>query len=151
MFFLRSWENKELGGLKVTTHLNSVPPLFNPGKLYAIQTIIHPISGDPLIGVLSSLGGYSSYLHCSSKVHLQPLIVVVMTCTPRSHVPSAFSAVKSTKKRNVKIIVRGRSCHGLVSDSSFLNPHSSVTEVFCIKGEGCISQIVQHNIPDIGG
>ena len=112
-------------------YLDGVPPFLDSRKTCSVGAVKDPVRGDPLIGVLSSLGGYSSDLHCSSKVHLQPLIVVVVTCTPRSHVPSAFWAVKSTKKRSVDFVVGRGSRHGLVFNSPLLDSNSSVAEVLC--------------------
>ena len=99
-----------------------------------IEAIQDPVARHPLIGVLPSLGRYAGDLHDAAKVHLQPLVVVVVARLPASHVAAEFTAVEAGEPGDGEAVVHRRRFESGVFDAANKGVHD-ITNCDKAKGE----------------
>ena len=74
----------------------------------------------PLVGVLPALSGYFGDFHWSTKVHLEPLEMIVVPCAPGPHVFTTFDLTQSPKSGGVELIPFRRCCNAAVGEATVL-------------------------------
>ena len=74
-----------------------------------------------MVGVLSTLCRYLGDFRWSPKVHLEPLVVIVVSCAPGSHVRSSLGSAQSSQPRGVILVERRRGSDHVVSNRAFLH------------------------------
>ena len=77
-------------------------------KMSSVLTEGHIVLCHPLTGVLSSLSSDLRYPDWTSKIHLQPLVAVIVTCRPGPSPSSSSPPVKPGVGRSVDFVPHGR-------------------------------------------
>jgi len=87
--------------ISISCEVLSVAVLLVLSKTRAILTVRDKILCDPLSGILSSHGSYFNYTHGTTKVHLIPLVPVVVTRAPCTHPGTCAAEVQAAIARTV--------------------------------------------------
>ena len=76
--------------------------------VHTVATVEHPVTGDPLVSILSRLGQDLGDLNRPVKVHLDPLSVVIIPGRPRPGAVALPWYIKPSSVRPVVIVPPGR-------------------------------------------
>ena len=76
--------------------------------VHTVATVEHPVTGDPLVSILSRLGQDLGDLNRPVKVHLDPLSVVIIPGRPRPGAVALPWYIKPCSVRPVVIVPPGR-------------------------------------------
>ena len=105
----------------------SVAFFFKLRKVRSVLTEGQVVLSHPLAGVLSSLSSDLRHSCRPSKVHLQPLVAVVVTCRPGSSPCSGSSPVQPGVCGSVVSVPTGSSRQLIGTQTSVLQPKWFVT------------------------
>ena len=75
-----------------------------PSPVHVIHTGLQIERSHPLAIILSPLRPYLGDFHWSTKVHFEPLVVIVVSCAPGPHVLAALDLTQSPESRGVELI-----------------------------------------------
>ena len=115
-------------GLKLVLSIYlSAAALFILCEIVAIRAEFHVIFRDPLTGVASALRGYLDNTRGHFKVHLQPLVVVIIKRGPRTYSRAALLPMESGIIRPVVSIQWWRRCYLIGTYSATLHTQRLVT------------------------
>ena len=111
----------------------------------SIQTWPQLVSRHPLAVILPPLRIYFRDFHWLTKVHFEPLIVIVVPCAPCSNVSTTLGSPQSSKAGGVIFVDGWRSRDLSVLDSSTAHAQGTVTECSCREVCGVISTNEKQN------
>lgn len=109
------------------SYLNAIP-FHIWHKVNSVETPGDIILCNPLVSILPSLCRYLNDLRCSFKVHLQPLVMVIVFCWPGPYVSSPTRPMESCQIRTMECIPHGCRRDLVVLDAPCLHSHWSVAE-----------------------
>lgn len=74
-----------------------VTPMSVQSPMSSILTVTQLVSRHPLVSVLTSLCFYFRDFHWSFEIHLEPLMMIVVSCAPGPNVSTTFDCTQSSK------------------------------------------------------